>query len=212
VFALAAIPARYALERGAWTDAAKLEVHPSRFLYADALTHFARALGAARTGDAATARAAIETLGTITDRLTEQKETYWAEQTAIQRRSAAAWLALLEGRKTEALAEMRAAAAREDATEKSAMTPGPLAPARELVGEMLLEMNQPAAALVEFEATLKKEPNRFRALFGAARSASLAGDRRKAGTYAGLLLKMCERANTSARPELAQARALLSAF
>ena len=206
VFALAAIPARYALERGAWVDAAKLVVHPSSFLYPDALTYFARALGAARTGDAAGGRAAIEALRTITDRLTEQKETYWAEQTEIQRRSAAAWLALLEGRKADALAEMQAAAAREDATEKSAMTPGPLAPARELVGEMLLEMNQPADALKEFEATLKKEPNRFRALSGAAKSASLAGDLQKSRSYYESLLKLCAQADKSGRPELAQAR------
>jgi hypothetical protein len=129
VFALAAIPARYALERGAWADAAALVPHPSRYLYADALTYFAKALGAARTGDAAATRSAIDALKTIKDRLTEQKEAYWAGQAEIQRRSASAWLALVEGRKAEALAEMRAAAAMEDATEKSAVTPGPLAPA-----------------------------------------------------------------------------------
>jgi hypothetical protein len=206
VFALAAIPARYALERGAWADAAKLVPHPSRYLYADALTYFAKALGAARTGDAAATRAALDALATIKDRLTEQQETYWAGQAEIQRRTASAWLALVEGRKTEALAEMRAAATMEDATEKSAVTPGPLAPARELVGEMLLEMNQPADALKEFEATLKKEPNRFRAMFGAARSASLAGDRQKARTYSAALLKICERADKPGRPELERAR------
>ena len=86
------------------------------------------------------------------------------------------------------------------------MTPGPLAPARELVGEMLLEMNQPGDALKEFEATLKKEPNRFRAMFGAVRSASLAGDRQKARTYYGALLKVCEQADKPGRPELDQAR------
>ena len=91
VFALAAIPARYALERGAWADAAKLEAQASRYLYPEALTHFARALGAARSGDATTARAAIDALRVIQDRLTEQKEGYWAEQTDIQRRSASAW-------------------------------------------------------------------------------------------------------------------------
>src|SRR5205823_5589175 len=110
----------------------------------DALTYFAKALGAARMGDAAAARSAIDALQTIKDRLAGQKELYWAEQTDIQRRSASAWLALVEGRPAEALAEMRAAAAMEDGTEKSAVTPGPLAPARELVGEMLLQMNQPA--------------------------------------------------------------------
>jgi tetratricopeptide (TPR) repeat protein len=181
---------------------------PSRYLYADALTYFAKAIGAARTGDAAATRSAIDALNTIKDRLTEQKEVYWADQTEIQRRSASAWLALVEGRKAEALAEMRAAAALEDGTEKSAVTPGPLAPARELVGEMLLQMNRPADALKEFEATLKKEPNRFRVLFGAARAASLAGDRQKARTYYGSLLKICERADKPGRPELVQARRL----
>jgi tetratricopeptide (TPR) repeat protein len=208
VFALAAIPARYALERGAWLDAANLVPQPSRYLYPDALTYFAKALGAARSGNPAATRSAIDALRSIKDRLTEQKEAYWAEQTEIQRRSASAWLALVEGRKAEALAEMRAAAAMEDGTEKSAVTPGPLAPARELVGEMLLEMNQPADALQEFEATLEKEPNRFRALFGAARSASLAGDRQKARTYYQSLLKVCARADRPGRPELVQARAL----
>jgi PAS domain S-box-containing protein len=206
VFALAAIPARYALERGAWADAAALVPDPSRYPYADALTYFARALGAARTGDAAGARAAIDALSTIKDRLAEQKEAYWAEQADIQRRSASAWLALLEGRKSDALAEMRAAAAMEDRTEKASVTPGPLAPARELVAEMLLQMNQPADALTEFEATLKKEPNRFRALFGAAKAASLAGDRQKARTYAAALAKVCERADKPERPELVEAR------
>ena len=102
---------------------------------------------------------------------------------------------------------MRAAAAIEDNTEKAAVTPGPLAPARELVGEMLLQMNQPAEALEEFEATLKKEPNRFRALSGAARSAAR-GDREKARAYYGSLLKICERGDTPGRPELAAARTM----
>ena len=206
VFALAAIPARYALERGAWADAAALVPQPSRYLHADALTYFAKAIGAARLGDAASTRSAIEALRTITDRLTEQKETYWAQQAEIQRRSASAWLALVEGRTAEALAEMRAAAELEDGTEKSPVTPGPLAPARELVGEMLLQMQQPAAALTEFEATLKKEPNRFRALSGAARAATLAGNPQKARAYSEALLKICERADTPGRPELVQAR------
>ena len=206
VFALAAIPARYALERGKWADAARLVPQPSRFLYADALTHFANALGAARTGDAEATRAAIDALASIKHRLTAQGEVYWAGQAEIQRRSAGAWLALVEGRKDDALAEMRGAAALEDATEKSAVTPGPLAPARELVGEMLLQMNRPAEALEAFEATLKKEPNRFRALVGAATSASLMGDRQKAGTYAAALVAICVRGDTPGRPELAQAR------
>ena len=206
VFALAAIPARYALEHGAWSDAAALVPQPSRYLYPDALTYFAKALGGARSGDAAATRSAIDALQKIKDRLTEQKEAYWAEQTEIQRRAASAWLAFVEGRKAEAVAEMRAAAAIEDGTEKAAVTPGPLAPARELVGEMLLELSQPAEALKEFEATLRKEPNRFRALLGAARSASLAGDRQKALAHYESLLKICERADKPGRPELTAAR------
>jgi tetratricopeptide (TPR) repeat protein len=210
VFALAAIPARYALERGAWAEAAALVPQPSRYLYADSLTHFARAVGAARMGDASTARAAIDQLNTIKARLTEEQELYWAGQTEIQRRGAAAWLALLDGRAADALTEMRAAAALEDGTEKSAVTPGPLAPARELLGEMLLEMKLPAEALEEFEATLKKEPNRFRALVGAARSASLAGEAQKALTYYRTVLNICGRGDQPGRPELVEARRLIA--
>ncbi len=206
VFALAAIPARYALERGAWAEAAALPWQPRGYPFADSLTAFANALGAARTGDSAGARTAIGRLTVIRDRLTEVKETYWAGQSEIQRLSASAWLALAERRRDDALAGMREAAAAEDATEKSAVTPGPLAPARELLGEMLLELKQPADALKEFEATLVKEPNRFRALYGAASAAALAGDRQKAREYSAALVKVCDRADTPGRPELAQAR------
>jgi tetratricopeptide (TPR) repeat protein len=210
VFALAAIPARYVLERGAWSDAAKLVPHASRYLYPEAMTYYAKAIGATRIGDRATARGAIEGLRAIRDRLAQQEEPYWAGQTAIQLRSASAWLAFAEGRPMEALAEMRAAAEMEDATEKSAVTPGPLAPARELVGEMLLQMKEPASALKEFEATLEHEPNRFRALSGAARSALLAGDREKARSYYATLLKVCERADTPGRADLVEARRVVS--
>ena len=210
-YALAAIPARYALERGAWSDAAKLLAQASRYLYPEAMTYYAKAIGATRIGDRATARGAIEGLRAIRDRLAQQEEPYWAGQVAIQLRSASAWLAFVEGRPMEALAEMRAAAEMEDATEKSAVTPGPLAPARELVGEMLLQMKEPASALKEFEATLEHEPNRFRALSGAARSAQLAGDRQKARSYYATLLKICERADTPGRPDLVEARRVVSA-
>jgi hypothetical protein len=205
-FALAAIPARYALERGAWADAAKLEARSSPFPYTEAMTYFARALGAARLGDPVTARAAVDALQPIPGRLTEAGESYWAEQVEIQQRAASAWLALAEGRKSEALAAMRAAAEREDATEKSAVSPGPLAPARELLGEMLLETGQPALALNEFEATIRKEPNRFRALAGAARAAAALGDRVRARKYSAQLLTVCARADKPGRPELVEAR------
>jgi len=206
VFALAAIPARYALERAAWADAAKLEPHPSKYPYAEALTYFARAIGAAHLGDTATVRSSIEALQRIQDQLTLAKEAYWAQQTEIQRRAASAWLAFAEGREADALEGMRAAAVMEDGTEKAAVTPGPLAPARELLGDMLLELKHPAEARKEFEATLKKEPNRFRALYGAARSASLMGDGAAARRYYDQLIKICERADKPDRAELAAAR------
>jgi tetratricopeptide (TPR) repeat protein len=206
-FAMAAIPARYALERGAWAEAAVLEPRATSYPYTEALTYFARALGAAHTGDTATIKASVAALQRITDTLASQNETYWAEQTAIQRREASAWLALAEGRKAEAIAELRAAAEMEDRTEKSAVTPGPLAPARELLGQMLLQLAQPADAVKEFEATLKKEPNRFRAVYGAAAAASQAGDRARARIYYAQLVKICEGADRPERPELKEARA-----
>jgi hypothetical protein len=206
VFALAAIPARYALERGAWTEAVTLEPQPSKFPYTEALTYFARAIGAAHIGDSATIRSSTEALQKIHDQLTLAKEDYWAQQTEIQRRAASAWLAFAERREADALAEMRAAATLEDGTEKNAVTPGPLAPARELLGEMLLEFKQPAQARKEFEATLKKEPNRFRAVYGAARAAALMGDGAAARRYYDQLLKICARADKPDRPELADAR------
>src|SRR5262249_27742570 len=113
-------------------------------------------------------------------------EAYWAEQIEIQRRGASAWLAFAEGRRADAIAQMRTAAEREDATEKNAITPGPLAPARELLGEMLLASRQPALALKEFEATLRKEPDRFRALPGAGRArppAAAEGEKAAAQKY-----------------------------
>ena len=211
LFAMASIPARYALERGDWKAAAALTPEPTRFLYPEAQTWFAKALGAAHGGDAAATRAAIAELVRIRDELTAKKEAYWAEQADIQRRAASAWLALAEGRTADALTEMVAAAQAEDGTDKAAVTPGPLAPARELVGEMLLQMKEPAGALKEFEATLEHEPNRFRALSGAARSAQLAGDRQKARSYYATLLKICERADTPGRPDLVEARRVVSA-
>jgi tetratricopeptide (TPR) repeat protein len=209
VFALAAIPARWALERRDWPAAARLVAAPSKVLYADAITYFAQALGAANSGAPAEARKAVEALKSLQTRLVEAKEVYWSEQVAIQHDTAAAFLALAEGKNDEALTMMRAAAAREDATEKNAVTPGPIAPARELLGEMLLKLNQPGPALAEFETTLKKEPGRFRALYGAAKSASLSGNNAKAKTYYGQLVAMCKKADTPGRAELAEARKAL---
>jgi hypothetical protein len=204
-FALAAIPARYALERQDWKAAAQLEVRETPFPYTEAMTYFARGLAAAHLKDIASARASGEALTRIHERLAKSNESYWAEQVEIQRRAIAAWTALAERRTEDALREMKSAAELEDGTEKSAVTPGPLAPARELLGEMLLQINQPAQALEQFEATLKREPNRFRALYGAGRAAQLTGDDQTSRGYFRALQKVCEGADKPGRKELAEA-------
>jgi len=131
------------------------------------MTYFARSLGASHTGDLATAKASIDSLASIQQRLAASGEPYWAEQVAIENLEAQAWLDLAEARETDALARMREAVIREDATEESAVTPGPLAPARELLGDMLIELKRPAEARAEYRATLMKEPNRRHSLKGA---------------------------------------------
>jgi len=163
-FALAAIPARWALERSAWAEAAALEPKTTEYAYPDAITHFARAIGASHTGDFAKAQVSIDSLGALQRRLTSQNESYWAEQVAIQQLGAEAWLALARGRKDEALRLMEEAATREDATDKGAVTPGPLAPAHELLGDMLMQLGRTSDARAEYQLTLKKEPNRRRSL------------------------------------------------
>ena len=204
-FALAAIPARYALEREDWKQAAKLAVRETPFPYTDAMTWFARGLGAARMGQAAQANESATALQQIRERLFKVNENYWALQVEIQELAVRAWAALAAGKKEEALRQMKSAAEMEDGTEKSAITPGPLAPARELLGEMLLQMNQPAQALEQFEATLKNEPGRFRALYGAAHAAQLSGNRDASQRYFRELLKVCAHADKPGRPELADA-------
>ncbi len=203
VFAQAAIPARYALERQAWSEAAALELRPSRFPQADAMTWFARGLGAAHTGDLPAARAASDALQQLEAQLTKAGETYWAEQVAIQRLGVSAWTAFKDGRTDEALTTMRSAADREDRTEKNAVTPGPIAPARELLGYMLIAAKRPADALAAFDITLTKEPNRYRALAGALEAARLTGDKSAVGKYLKPLLALTAKADVPGRPEIA---------
>ncbi|HWZ46512.1 MAG TPA: hypothetical protein VNW97_23765 [Candidatus Saccharimonadales bacterium] len=205
-FARAAIPARYCLERRAWADAAKLAPLATPFPHTDAITYFARGLGSAHLKDGAAARSAIASLGQIRDKLKQMKESYWANQVEIQRQEVSAWLAFVEGDREGALAGMRAAAGMEDGTEKSAVTPGPLKPAREMLGELLMESNRPSEALKEFEAALAKEPKRFWSLYGAAESARLAGEHQTARTHFRELLKVAERTDQPGREELAEAR------
>lgn len=213
-YALAAIPARYALERGQWAEAAALtplgDDYPAdRFPAFAAITPFAVGIGAARTGDASAARRAAEELEARQQALTAAGQSYWAEQVAIQREAVRAWAARAERRDADALALLRAAADREDATDKTAVTPGPIVPVRELLGELLLDLGQPVQALDAYERSQRVEPNRFRGLAGAARAAELAGDDARARTYYASLLQLGGQADTE-RPELARARAYLN--
>jgi hypothetical protein len=209
-FALAAMPARYALERRDWKQAAQLTPRETPFPYTEAMTWFARGLGAARLGKAAPAYEAAAELKQIRERLSKTGESYWARQVEIQEVETMGWATLAEGKRKAAVLQMNSAAKLEDGTDKSAITPGPLAPARELLGEMLLEINDPAEALVQFEASLKKEPGRFHALYGAARAAQLSGNHEASLKYFRELLKVCERADKPDRPEIVEANRAIS--
>ena len=207
LYANAAIPARYAMERGAWEEAAALTPRASSSPQADAITHFARAIGAARAARPDAAAADLAQLETLRAKLEGMKDPYWTEQVRIQKEVASAWVAYAKHQ--DARDQLRKAADAEDATDKAAVSPGPLAPAREQLGEMLLELKEAAAALAEFEAVMKKEPRRFRATYGAARAASLAGDKVKARKYFTELLAIAKTAEAPARPEITEARTFL---
>ncbi|HEY7519434.1 MAG TPA: hypothetical protein VIE36_14185 [Methylomirabilota bacterium] len=215
-FGLAAIPARLALERGRWAEAAKLEPPAGiteadwkRFPQAESINAFARAIGAARSGDAAGARREMERLNRLQQFLTERKLGYWAEQAEVQAKVATAWALRAERKDAEAVAAMRAAADHEDRTEKHVVTPGPILPARELLGDMLLELNRPAEALAQYEASMAKEPNRFRGIYGAARAAELTGDRARARAHYDRLMQQIGSSDAD-RPEIRHARAFMS--
>lgn len=205
-YALAAIPARIVLERGMWKEAAQLELRSSKFPQADAMPHFARALGAARAGEAASAEKEVRELQRIVTALKAAKNDYWATEVEVLRLGAAAWTAYAKDNNDEALTLMRSAADLEDKSEKHAVTPGRLVPARELLGEMLLEMKRPADALKEFETSEKHDPNRFRGLYGAAKASALSGDQAKAKGYFERLLALAKSADTE-RSELKEAKA-----
>jgi hypothetical protein len=209
-FALAAIPARYALERQDWRQAERLAPSETPFPYADAMTWFARGLGAARLRHAAAATRSASALRQIRARLSKAKEPYWALQVKIQATAVAAWAALAGGNNERALRQMESAAKLEDGTEKSVLTPGPLVPARELLGEMLLEMNNPREALVQFEETLRNEPRRFRSLYGAAHAAQLIGSRDLSQKYFGELLTVCALSDQPGRREIKEAHEALA--
>ncbi len=205
-FALAAIPARYAMERQQWAEAMALQPNAAPGTpYTEAITYFVRAIGASRAGKPEAATADIAKLAALRDREMEMKDEYWASQVDIQRRGADAWQMFAQNRRAPAIAQMRETADMEDLTDKAAVTPGPIAPAREMLGYMLLENGQPKEALVEFEAVMKKEPNRFLAIYGAAKSAEATKQTAKAKTLYKQLADMCKDAGTE-RPELEYAR------
>src|SRR6478735_8146020 len=199
-YALAVSPARYAVERGDWKAAAELEVRHSPLAHVQAITHFARALGAARIGNAAAAKIDIARLAELRDKLLQAKDGYWSEQVDIQAQVASAWVLHAEGKHDEALKMMSAAADAEDMSEKHPVTPGVPKPARELYGVMLLDRGMAKEALAAFEATLKKEPNRFNAFAGAAKAADKIGDKAKAKDYYQKLATLASGGDTS-RPE-----------
>ena len=210
-YALTAMPARYALERGQWTEATMLTEIPGAAPNVQAMTFFARGLGYARGGgDLAKARAEVDKLDTALKAMIAANQTFDAEQIDIQRRAVSAWIKFAEGSKDAALAEMQEAAAMQDKTEKSAVSPGPIAPARELYAEMLLEAKKLPEALAAFEASAKQEPRRFRGVYGAAKTAKMLNDPRAAKYYAELR-EIAAKADTPGRPELAEARANSSA-
>jgi tetratricopeptide (TPR) repeat protein len=214
-YALAAVPARHALERRRWTEAAALEVAPAtfpwaKFPYAEAITHFARAVGSARSGDVARARQASARLDELHKSIVDAKTPYWADPVEVQRRTAAAWLAFAEGRKEEALAAMRSAADLDDATDKHPVTPGAVLPARELLGDMLAEMGRPAEAVTQYAASLKLAPHRLYALLAAASAAQVAGDGPLAEKYYAEARKVTG-GRPSTRPEFVKLEASMPA-
>ncbi len=207
-WALTVMPARYALERGAWEEAAALAAGRQTAPLIVANTHFARAVGAARAGRPDAAAADVEALKAATTAL-RASDPYWAEQTEILRLAAEGWVFFARGDRDGALALLREAGEREGQTDKHPVTPGPLMPAREQLGEMLLLMNRPAEARREFEAVQETEPRRFRAVHGAARAAELAGDRDAARGHYAYLLEIARRADAGL-PEIERARSFLA--
>ena len=212
-YSMAAIPARYTLERRQWTDAAALaagwrDFPWDRFPAAQAIVHLARGLGAARKGDSAGARHELKQLEAIAARLAQASEADWVTPTEVARREVAAWVARAENRNEEAVNLLIAAADLEDSTEKQPVTPGPVLPARELLADLLLDLGRPGEALKEFESSLRNAPNRFNSLFGAGRAAELSGDREKAGRFYSQLLQVCDRADSD-RPDLTAAKRFL---
>jgi hypothetical protein len=203
-----AIPARYALERGAWAEAAALELHHTTPV-ADGVTYFARGMGAARNGDIANAKKEIAQLQSLKQVLLQAKDDYWAEQTDIQIAAVSAWVAYAQGKKKEAVKLMRSAADREDGSKKHVAMENRLWPMREILGDLLLTVHETAQALEEYETSLQTARNRFRGFYGAAKAAEQAGNKAKAKGYYEKLVALCSH-TTGERRELAEAKTYLA--
>jgi len=206
--AKAAMEARYPLERGDWAGAANLPLKPSQYPQADSLSHFARAIGAARSGDLAKAKTETQAIKTLRESLEKANQSYWADRSEEQILAVSGWIALAEGSRDQAVKLMRGAADGEDASVKHVAMENRLYPMRELLADLLLEMGQPADALREYETALAANPNRYRGFLGVARAAEKAGDRQKASAYYTKLVDLAQKADTE-RPEIRQAKAFL---
>jgi len=211
-YAAAAVPARIALERGAWTEAARVELFPpagefpwKKYPQSEANNAFARGIGAAMAKDAAAAHGQFKRLIDLRD---TSKIPYWVEQMDIQAEVVRGLALAAEEKGDEALEVLRKAADREDATQKNVVTPGPLVPAREALAQRLLADGSPTQALKEFESVMTREPNRYRTIAGAAQAAENSGDRAKAARYSRQLVELTSEADAP-RPEIAQARSVI---
>ncbi len=210
-YAFSASPARWALERHDWKAAAALEVKPEwfpwkQFRNSEALVHYAKAIGAARSGDLPSARRSLDEIAAIRKSLPATRDYDWVGSLDALWETATALVAYAGGKKDEGLTMLRAAADHEDSIDKHPVTPGALLPAREILADMLLENGRPTQALREYEAVLKVSPRRFNSTAGAAKAADQSGDRAKARAYARQLLEIAKDAEVQ-RPELAWARA-----
>ena len=213
-YAFASIPSRIALEHNDWQKAAALQLSPrdlawGKFPQAEAILVFARGLGAARSGKPEQARQDAERLQALKEAMLASKANYWAGQADFQIKAVNAWVAFQEKRHDEALQLMRASAEAEEASDKHPVTPGNVVPSRELLAEMLMELGRPAEALAEYERSLKRDPNRFRAIYGAGRAAEAAGNPQAANDYYRKLGDLTAKRD-SERPELAYATEFLA--
>ena len=208
--AMQAVPARYAIDRGKWDEAARLEVLPSKYPAAMAIGYFTRGIGAVRSGDLTAAQAELTRLDEIAVQLRATHDEYWARQTDIQRQAVAAWVDFVEGRRDTAITAMNAAANLDDASEKSVSMENRLLPVRTLLGELYLAAGMNVEALAAFEVSLKAQPNRFRSLLGAARAAHGMNANEVTKRYYRALVGLSV-AGDGERPELAEAKTYLAA-